>query len=194
MESMHGGVPSNDSDVLSARNTDKEYKYSDVLQHEQSTDLCWICGKHLKTAKSLKTHLQTHNKDYCRDWKESEGTDGDGDNEEMKEGPRSQGTKTKSQTLNNLCWVCGKCFNSTKNLRAHLQTQHKDTYKDWRESEGTGSDEDSDIEETKTKIQPSDYLCWVCGKFLSSAETLMLHLQTHNVKNGSGESKEEKQS
>lgn len=186
MESQHGHVPPNDNDVSAknpeARNTDKEYLH--VLK--QSTDLCWVCGKHLKSAKNLKVHLQTHSKDYCKEWKESEGTDSDGnsDSDEKKEGSRSKEAKTNIRTLNNLCWICGECFNSAKNLRVHLQTQHKDSYKDCKESGGADSDEDSDKDQTKAKFQPTDYLCWVCGTFLSSAETLMVHLQTHNEENG----------
>lgn len=195
METKQCRLPSNDRDVLSANNpeagsedksTDRESKCLDVLKHKQNTTqhLCWVCGKHLKSAKNLKVHLQTHSKDYCKDWKESEATDsdGDGNNDETKEGPSQD--KTKIRTLNNLCWVCGKFLNSVKSLRMHLQTQHKDSYKDLKEIEGTDSDEDSDQDETKPKFQPSDNLCWFCGKFFSSAEMLMEHLQMHNEENG----------
>lgn len=120
-------------------------------------------------------HLQTHSKDYCKQGKEREGTDSDGDKDKMKEGPCSE-----NRTLNNLCWICGECFNSAKNLRVHLQAQHKDSYENWRESAGADSEED----ERKTKFHPTDFLCWVCGTFLSSAETLTVHLQTHNEESG----------
>lgn len=171
-------VPPNDNDVSAnnpaARRTDEESKYFHELK--QSTGLCWVCGNHLKSVKSLRVHLQTHSKDCCKGGKQSEGTDSD----EMKEGARSEEEKTNVGTLDKLCWICGECLNSTKSLRLHLQTQHKDSFMDWEESGGAYSDGDSDKDETQAKFHPTDFLCWVCGTFLSSAETLMVHLQMHN--------------
>ncbi|KAF3704155.1 Zinc finger protein 709 [Channa argus] len=202
-------------------NSNKEHEFWDVLRHEHSTDLCWVCGKLLNSATSLKVHLRKHNVGKsCRDPIDDEqssadcsyvgsevadGSDSDGDSEEG---------QTKIPTSDNLCWVCGKLLNSTKSLRMHLQTHNEEiscltqsddrwsltecsvpkskvaeSYKDWKESEGSDSDEDEtnkgSFSEATTEnwsgdckdLYPLKYCCKVCGRFYRFRASFLKHVQ-----------------
>ncbi|XP_035514929.1 zinc finger protein 260-like [Morone saxatilis] len=163
-----------------------------VLQHEQSSDLCGACGKHLDSDKSLKVHLRTHNEEYiCRDetddrqseaegsdaqskvgesdedWRESEGTDSDdGENEkdETKEGSCLEKSRTKPQGSN-------KPKGSRNKDLSHLKYRCKVCGKSFCYRASFLKHVQEDEGDTD--------LCGVCGKRFESEESLRLHLQTY---------------
>ncbi|XP_070782727.1 zinc finger protein 260-like [Enoplosus armatus] len=167
-----------------------------VLQHEQSSDLCGACGKHLDSDESLKVHLQTHNEenicgdqtddrqseaecsdaeskegDSDEDWRDSEGTDsddGDSEKDETKEGPclRKPDSKTKIQGSNKPKGAKNKDCKDLSHPKYRCKVCSKSFC--YRASFLKHVQED----ETDTD------LCGVCGKRFES-ESLKLHLQTY---------------
>ncbi|KAM7370483.1 hypothetical protein PAMP_010029 [Pampus punctatissimus] len=163
-----------------------------VLKHEQSTDLCGVCGKHLDSDESLKVHLQTHNEENsCRDqtddrcsdveskvddsdedWKETDGTDSD-DGESDKNETKEQScfekpeSKTKSQGSNKPKRSRNKECKDLSPLKYCCKVCDKPFC--YRASFLRHVQED----ESETD------LCGVCGKHFESNESLRLHLQTY---------------
>ncbi|KAE8283945.1 hypothetical protein D5F01_LYC17272 [Larimichthys crocea] len=159
-----------------------------VLQHEQSSDLCGACGKHLDSGESLKEHLQTHNEEnICRDqteaecsdaeskvgdsdedWKGSGGSesdDRDSEKDETKGGPCSQ--KPKIQGPNK---PKGSKNKDCKDL-SHLKYCCKVCGKSFCYRA-------SFLKHVQEDERDAD-LCGVCGKHFESEESLRLHLQTY---------------
>ncbi|XP_044035124.1 gastrula zinc finger protein XlCGF57.1-like [Siniperca chuatsi] len=168
-----------------------------VLKHEQSSDLCGACGKHLDSDESLKVHLQTHNEensfrdqtddrqseaecsdgeskagDSDEDWKDSEGTesdDGDSDKDETKERPCLQKpeSKTKIQGSNKPKGPKNKDYKDLSHLKYCCKVCGKSFC--YRASFLKHVQED----------EMDTDLCGVCGKHFESEESLKLHLQTY---------------
>ncbi|XP_075950209.1 uncharacterized protein LOC142952090 [Anarhichas minor] len=164
-----------------------------VLVHEQSSDLCGACGKHLDSDESLKVHLQTHSEENsCRDqtedkqseaecsdaeseaghsdeeWKDSGGSDGDdggSDKDETKDGPCLQKSKTKES--NKPKGLKNKNFRDLSHLKYRCKVCGK--YFCYRASFLKHVQEDEDDAD----------LCGVCGKRFESDDGLRLHLQTY---------------
>ncbi|KAG8008769.1 hypothetical protein GBF38_010391, partial [Nibea albiflora] len=161
-----------------------------VLQHEQSSDLCGACGRHLDSGESLKEHLQSHNEEnICRedrrseaecseaeskvgdsdeDWKGSEGSesdDRDSEKDETKGGqcaqkPKIQGPNRPKGAKNKDC----------KDL-SHLKYCCKVCGKSFCYRA-------SFLKHVQEDERDAD-LCGVCGKRFESEESLRLHLQTY---------------
>lgn len=162
-----------------------------VLQHEQSTDLCGVCGKHLQPDEKLKAHLQTHNEqNSCRDqtsdrkseeecsdagskegdesdedWKESGGTDsddGDSDNEdEMKRETKARGSNKPKIPKNKDLSHLKYCCKVCDKSFCYRASFLKHVQEDERDT----------------------ILCGVCGNRFESEESLRLHLQTYILTN-----------
>nr|XP_046232790.1 zinc finger protein 260-like [Scatophagus argus] len=171
-----------------------------VLQHEQSSDLCGACGKHLDSDQSLKVHLQTHSEEnICRDqtdsgskvadgdedWKDSEGSD-DGDVETCLQNP----PKTKNQASNKpqtpknkdlshlkyRCKVCGKSFCYRASFLKHVQEDERDTDRCGVCGEHFESEESLRLH-LQTYIRTNE--CEVCGKHFDGHKQLEMHMRTH---------------
>lgn len=155
-----------------------------ILKHEQSTDLCGICGKHLDSAKDLKMHLQTHNEENsCRDqrddklssaecsdaastdsdnnWKESERSNED----QTKERCQSEKVKNKIQTVNESANY-EECRDSSNYKYSCKVCGRSFCYRA------------SFLKHVQEDERDTD-LCGVCGKPFETKESLRLHLQTY---------------
>ncbi|XP_056285807.1 gastrula zinc finger protein XlCGF57.1-like isoform X2 [Pseudoliparis swirei] len=127
-----------------------------VLAHEQTSDLCGACGKHLDADESLKVHLQTHGEENrCRDpagdgRSEAEGSDGEspaGD-EEWRHGDGSDGGSDASDA---------PCSRKSKTEGA-------------TEPRGAGHPGPADP-------TPLKHRCRVCGKFFCYRASFLKHVQ-----------------
>ncbi|XP_072229882.1 uncharacterized protein [Leuresthes tenuis] len=143
-----------------------------VLKHEQSTDVCGVCGKHLDSDDGLKLHLQTHHEENsCRDQMDPRESEGESDEDRRKsEGSGSEdggskkekGTQKESKAkakesknkdfshLKYCCKVCGKSFCYRASFFKHVQEDERQAG-----------------------------LCGVCGKHFGTEDSLRLHLQTY---------------
>ncbi|XP_037319667.2 zinc finger and SCAN domain-containing protein 2-like [Pungitius pungitius] len=158
-----------------------------VLLHEQSSDLCGACGKHLEPGESLKTHLQTHNEE------EEEKARGDeaGGGEETKDEPRLENSETKGtdkprggqkkdgkdpSPLKYSCKVCGKSFCYRASFLKHVQEDEGDADACGVCGERFESG-DGLRRHLQTYVRTND--CEVCGKRFESPQQLAMHGRTH---------------
>ncbi|XP_041818983.1 zinc finger protein 2-like isoform X2 [Chelmon rostratus] len=165
-----------------------------ILQHEQNSDLCGACGKHLDSGESLKAHLQTHSEEnICRgqtddrqseaegsdaeskargsdeDWRDSDGTesdDGSSEKDEAKEGSCLQ-KPSKTRGSNKLKGPKHKSFKDVSHLKYCCKVCSKSFC--YRASFLKHVQED----------ERNTDLCGVCGTCFESEENLRLHLQTY---------------
>ncbi|KAM8836560.1 uncharacterized protein AB9W97_002189 isoform 2-T2 [Spinachia spinachia] len=168
-----------------------------VLRHEQSSDLCGACGKHLDPDESVKTHLQTHHEgekvggDEAQDERSEARGEARGSDDETKDGRRFENSKTEGSNkprgpkkkdgkdpspLKYSCKVCGKYFCYRASFLKHVQ-----------EDEG-GADacgvcgkrfecQDGLRRHLQTYVRTND--CEVCGKRFESHQQLEMHGRTH---------------
>ncbi|XP_019964884.2 zinc finger protein 260-like [Paralichthys olivaceus] len=156
-----------------------------VLQHEHSSDLCGVCGKHLESHDSLRFHLQTHREEnICRveasdkqseadaesnagdsdeDWKESEGSDGE-DVDSDKDESKKRKTQTKIPASN-----------KPKKPRYQDLSHVKYCCKVCGRSFCYRASFLKHVQEDEMDTD----VCGVCGKRFATEENLRLHLQTY---------------